>query len=185
MGRMARDRQAWTEFVEMRDALSKPDARSTPSRPTSISFTVLTKPAPQGSMSGVAITRDDGSPGTIFKCDNKRTHPYRNQVGFEALKARAAAEVYDIFAAAGTPVKLALTFVFARPKTCPKQRIYPVVKPDLDKLCRSTLDALTGILLFDDAQVAEISTSKIYGVPERVVIHIEIIEENHYVFNCT
>lgn len=36
--------------------------------------------------------------------------------------------------------------------------------PDLDKLCRSTLDALkAGHLLEDDAQVVELHTSKRYG----------------------
>ena len=165
------ERQAWTDFVEAREA--KPAAWS---RPTSINFTVECKPAPQGSMKGVAITRADGSPGTVFKSDNPRTHPYRNQVGFEALKARAAAGVYEIFAGHDVAVRLGLTFVFARPKTAPKERMYPVVKPDLDKLTRSTLDAMTGVMFLDDCQVVSCEINKIYGEPERVQICVQLVE---------
>jgi crossover junction endodeoxyribonuclease RusA len=166
------EREAWTAFVENQAA-----GASAPMRPTSINFTVECKPAPQGSMSGVAITRDDGSPGTIFKADNKRTHPYRNQVGFEALRARAAAGVHDVFAPAETPVRLGLTFFFSRPKSAPKSRVYPVVKPDYDKLARSTTDALTGILYADDCQVVSCEINKFYGEPERVQISTAIVKD--------
>lgn len=36
------------------------------------------------------------------------------------------------------------------------------VKPDTDKLIRSTLDALTGVAYDDDSQVVNISACKIY-----------------------
>jgi crossover junction endodeoxyribonuclease RusA len=36
-------------------------------------------------------------------------------------------------------------------------------KPDLDKLCRAVLDALTGILYLDDAQVVALAASKRYA----------------------
>lgn len=40
---------------------------------------------------------------------------------------------------------------------------YPTKKPDLDKLARSTLDALTGSILKDDAQVVSLVAYKRYA----------------------
>jgi Holliday junction resolvase RusA-like endonuclease len=170
---MARDRQAWTDFVEARTPNT--DAQS---KPRSISFTVDCKAAPQGSMSGVAITRKNGLPGTIFKSDNPRTHPYRKQVGFEALRARAAIGVHDVFAEAGVAVHVGVTFVFARPKSVSASRTMPVVKPDLDKLARSTADALTGVLYVDDAQVVSYELHKVYGEPECVHVHVRRMDRD-------
>jgi crossover junction endodeoxyribonuclease RusA len=167
-------RQAWTDFIEQRERASNPPPRP---RPKQISFVVDGKAAPQGSMKGVAITRPDGSPGTIFKSDNPRTHPYRNLVGWEALKARTQAGVHEIFAPAGIPVALSITFVFKKPKTAPAQRQRPVVKPDYDKLARSTTDALTGVLYVDDCQVVDAELHKIYGEPECVHICVRLAEE--------
>jgi crossover junction endodeoxyribonuclease RusA len=59
------------------------------------------------------------------------------------------------------PVSLDLTFVMPRPKSTPKTRTPPAIKrPDLDKLERAILDALTGIAFRDDAQVVELSANK-------------------------
>lgn len=55
--------------------------------------------------------------------------------------------------------KKAATLKPGAPEVCPK-------RPDLDKLARCALDALTGIVYADDCQVVEISTRKVYG--ERV-----------------
>jgi Holliday junction resolvase RusA-like endonuclease len=166
------DRQAWTDFVE------RTEQAKIPARVTSISFTVDGKPAPQGSMKGVAITRADGSPGTIFKSDNPRTHPYREQVAWEALRARAAAGIHQLFAPITVPVAVSMTFVFKKPKSCPASRTRPVVKPDYDKLARSTTDALTGILYADDCQVVDGEQHKIYGDVEQVHICVRLVEEN-------
>ena len=178
MGRMTQkaERQAWTDFVERGlNAQASVDALC---KVKSLEFIVECKAAPQGSMSGVAIVRDDGSPGTIFKSDNKRTHPYRNEVGWAALRAKAAAGLHELLLApAGLPVRVAITFVFARPKSAPATRSRPIVKPDLDKLARSTADGLTGVLYEDDSQVVDYELHKIYGTPERVHIRVEIVEE--------
>ncbi|MFI6215655.1 RusA family crossover junction endodeoxyribonuclease [Nocardia brasiliensis] len=59
------------------------------------------------------------------------------------------------------PVSVALEFVRPRPVSTPKRRTPPAVKkPDLDKLTRAILDALTGIAFGDDAQVTEILARK-------------------------
>lgn len=175
MGRMSRnaERAAWTSFVE-----SRIDAPSTPHRVTSINFTVDCKGIPQGSMSGICTTKPDGTPVTILKADNPRTHPYRREVGFAALRARAAAGVHEVFAGPNVPVRVSITFVFERPKSAPASRIYPAYKPDLDKLTRATMDGMTGILYADDAQVVHDEHWKIYGVPARVQICVQLVEEH-------
>lgn len=65
-------------------------------------------------------------------------------------------------------VQLELTFVLIKPKTV--KRIYPFVRPDLDKLCRAVLDALTEIAYKDDQQVVSLNANKIYGEQAGVFI---------------
>jgi Holliday junction resolvase RusA-like endonuclease len=50
-----------------------------------------------------------------------------------------------------------------------------VTKPDTDKLIRSVLDALTGIVWTDDSQVVEILARKQFGIQPGVDIIIEEI----------
>ena len=86
------------------------------------------------------------------------------------LKAKeAGAEVSPL------PISLAIVFGMQRPKAhmrwsggklIPKMQYYyatPKVAPDLDKLVRAVMDALTGVCYADDAQVIEIWASKVYA----------------------
>jgi len=62
------------------------------------------------------------------------------------------------------PMHVRATFRFLRPASVtPKKRPLPSVKPDLDKLLRSVLDALTGVAFKDDAQVVAVDVVKVYG----------------------
>lgn len=67
-------------------------------------------------------------------------------------------------------VRVSLTFFLARPAghtgkkgLLPSAPRYPAVKPDLDKLARSTLDALAVALLSDDARVVTLELAKRYA----------------------
>ena len=61
------------------------------------------------------------------------------------------------------PIDIQITFIFPRPQSVKrKKRPYMVVKPDLDKLIRSTLDALTGVAYDDDSQVIHVNAYKLY-----------------------
>ena len=133
-----------------------------------ISFTVLGRPAPQGSLKAF-ISHGQAR----VKSDNAATMPWRQQVGWTALNARPTA---DVWAARHEAVSIAITFVFAKPTSVPKKRLHMAVKPDLDKLCRSVLDALSGILFFDDGQVIQITAGKMYGLPERAEITLEALK---------
>ncbi|MFT4295626.1 MAG: RusA family crossover junction endodeoxyribonuclease [Micropruina sp.] len=61
------------------------------------------------------------------------------------------------------PVSVDVTFVLPAPKTMPKGRLWPSVKPDVDKLARMLLDALTSShVITDDARVVELTARKCY-----------------------
>ena len=68
---------------------------------------------------------------------------------------------------------MSLAFYFSRPKSVSyKKRPDHTVKPDIDKLIRAVLDALTGIFYADDAQVDELYVTKMYGDPPRVEVEV-------------
>lgn len=71
-------------------------------------------------------------------------------------------------------VQLELTFVLVKPKTV--KRIYPFVRPDLDKLCRAVLDALTNVAYKDDQQVVILNANKIYGNKAGVFIRLSEVQ---------
>jgi len=132
--------------------------------PEKISFTVLGRAEPQGSVRAFMIA---GKPR--LTSDNKKMKPWRQQVGFMALSARPT---NDVWAGQHVPVEVTYRFYFAKPPSAPKRRLWPVVKPDWDKISRACGDALTGILYHDDAQVVRATVSKEYGSPERTEITV-------------
>lgn len=74
-------------------------------------------------------------------------------------------------------VGVTVAFRLARPPSV--DRDLPTVKPDIDKLARAALDALTGLLWVDDSQVVRLTVSKDYcarGESPGAVIEIETKE---------
>ena len=73
------------------------------------------------------------------------------------------------------PVCVAIAFRLPRPTGHRTKRgelrqsapLHPAVAPDLDKLARCTLDALTGLAFDDDSRVIALVVSKQYAVPGR------------------
>lgn len=135
-------------------------------------FTVFVHPQPQGSAKAHVIKGR-----AIITSDNKKLKPYRNEVTAVVLQACRDAFLAMPCAGKHVPVSLALSFYFDRPPSIPRKRTEMVVKPDIDKLVRATLDALTGVLFTDDAQVTELDVVKRYGVPERVEISATVLTE--------
>jgi len=113
----------------------------------------------------------------FVKSDNTNTMPFRQEVGWAALRARVDAGFNTIPFPKEAPVSITLRFYFARPKFAPKDRLYPVVKPDEDKLMRSCLDALKGILWTDDCQVVRAQVSKDYHETPHALITVEECQE--------
>ena len=108
-------------------------------------FMVHGTPGPQGSKRAL------GS-GRMIEM-SKRVKPWR-----EAVKwAWVAAKGHKIEG----PVRLCVTFYFARPTSVNRSR--PSVPPDLSKLIRATEDALTDVGAWeDDSRVVSIAAEKYY-----------------------
>lgn len=105
-----------------------------------MTFRVYGVPVPQGSTRGFV---HQGR--ALITHDNRQVEPWRQDI---AGRARVA----GVPTLAG-PVLVSVSFIVPRPKSRPKKHREPDVRPDLDKLLRSVLDALTGIAYRDDAQV--------------------------------
>lgn len=125
-----------------------------------IKFTVHGKPAPQGSMR--AFHRP-GMKHAVITSDNKKLKPWRQEISGMAQNQGAVASL--------GPMVVTLDFYFSRPKSA-KKRNGMTVKPDVDKLARAVLDALTGIIFHDDSQVVHLTARKHYELPERVEIQV-------------
>jgi crossover junction endodeoxyribonuclease RusA len=132
-------------------------------------FTVYCHPEPQGSSKAFIIAGK-----ARITSNNGKLKPYRQTVTCSVLDELNRQRIDTPVAPKHEPVWLGLRFIFQRPPSAPKRRRLPAVKPDLDKLVRATLDALTGVLYLDDAQVCRLSVAKEYGEIERV----EIIQQN-------
>ena len=116
-----------------------------------IEFTVIGEPAPQGSK------RHIGN-GVLIE-SSKKVKPWRQAVEYEAIEARRGRDTIT------EPVMVDIRFYLRRPKTAAKSRRYPDRKPDLDKLVRSTLDAIvTAGVIADDSQVIIINACKLYSI---------------------
>jgi Holliday junction resolvase RusA-like endonuclease len=73
-----------------------------------------------------------------------------------AWSAQEAVGINAPWLFARTPLRVGVVFRMPVPKSAPKRRRLPATKkPDLDKLLRAILDALTGVLYHDDSQVVE------------------------------
>jgi Holliday junction resolvase RusA-like endonuclease len=74
------------------------------------------------------------------------------------------------------PVKLLIDFYFRRPKSVPKKRVYPSVKPDIDNLIKAVKDAGNSYFWKDDSLICEIAAGKYYSTDQTSFIEITILE---------
>lgn len=125
-----------------------------------ISITVAGNPIPKGSMKGF-----NRGGRVILTSDNPRLKDWHH------LVAWAAQEQGKMLAG---PLEVHMLFTLSRPASISaKKRPHPVVKPDVDKLARAVMDALTGICWTDDAQVVRLVAFKRYEAQPGVEITIE------------
>lgn len=117
-------------------------------------LTVYGTPGPQGSKRHVGGGRMIES--------SQLVKPWR-----EAVKTAALTEILSgdraLYPIPG-PLRVAVFFTLRKPASAPKRtRIWPSKKPDIDKLLRSTFDALSDAgLWLDDAQVIDVRAVKTY-----------------------
>ena len=81
------------------------------------------------------------------------------------------------------PLKVAITMYVEIPQSKSKKQkekmitgeIKPIVKPDVDNVAKSILDALNGIIYLDDKQIIELDIEKIYAETSWTEVKIEEI----------
>jgi Holliday junction resolvase RusA-like endonuclease len=136
-----------------------------------VTVDALGLPIPQGSKRVVR--------GHLIDANATKLRPWR------AVLAAAAWDAMDDDEEPTTEaVRVHATFYFPRPRhhygtgrnaevVKPSAPVWVAVRPDLDKLERALLDALTGVVWRDDAQVVAMNAAKVYtvGVPHvRVIV---------------
>ncbi len=104
---------------------------------------------------------------------------------YKAAIQLAASVVYKTAPITG-PVAVTLLFLFPRPKSMvwarrPMPRAHKATKPDIENVAKAVLDALTGQLWVDDAQVASLSVVKLIAAGDEqphTFISIERLEKH-------
>lgn len=76
------------------------------------------------------------------------------------------------------PCQVIIDFRFPKPKSSPKKRLWPDTKPDIDKLARSVLDAITGLIITNDSRVVDLIARKCFAGdnPPGATIHVKELE---------
>lgn len=130
-------------------------------------FDVYGTPAPQGSKKFVGLTKKGRG---VMVESSQKVKPWREAVKDAALATRGVrTSQYQRYRGNNTippavpaapidgPIVCRMVFTVAKPASAPKRRrTWPMSKPDLSKLVRSTEDALSDAGLWkDDARVVE------------------------------
>lgn len=140
-----------------------------------IEFTVTARAVPQGSKRHIGNGRLVEQAGSALKV-------YRAAVAHGAAQACSTPT--------REPVSVSLIFTFKRPashyttrgelKASAPYYPYPAKRGDVDKLARSTLDAITGPVIHDDAQVVELAASVQYGPEYSTWVAVSSLEIKEY-----
>ena len=145
------------------------DTGRRPASPLVISFFVEGLPQTKGSAKGfVGKSKKTGKLRAFITNDNAKNKGWARYVASQArLHARSVPM--------GGPVYLELSFYLPRAKK-PKHPVFPIVRPDLDKMTRSICDALKDANVYlDDSQVCASTQCKVYAI-DRPGVHILVRE---------
>jgi crossover junction endodeoxyribonuclease RusA len=134
-----------------------------------IQFTVYGTPEAQGSTRAFMVK---GRP--IVTTTNKKTKPWRQEVA----RTAAATPGMKCWSRKDGGVNMTVVFMLARPGSLAKKYTVQNKRPDIDKLARAVLDALTGIAYEDDSQVCGLNLVKAYSTVEGVTIGIDFVSHN-------
>lgn len=127
---------------------------------TTLRFFTPGLPAPQGSKKGFSRI---GTTSVQMVESSKSLKPWR-----EDIRKAAVTAAEDQQWTAPDAAAIGLTFWMPRPKSHPKtRRTIHTTRPDVDKLTRGVLDALTAAgVIRDDSTVVKVSAVKCYVHPE-------------------
>lgn len=123
---------------------------------SAISFTVPGKPAPQGSKRHVGR-------GILIE-SSREVGPWRERIALAAHNAMYCAGQPLL----GCAVDVHLDFVMPRPKSTPRETPAAIKRPDIDKLARAALDAITSVVIADDSQVVGLRVTKRLALPDEL-----------------
>lgn len=135
----------------------------------SLTFTVTGRPAPQGSKRGF-VNHHTGKVAMVESAGD-RVRTWREDVRATALTAAQ----HKAWKPVDGPIAISIQFYLPRPKghygtgrnsgiLKPSAPTYPAVMPDIDKLARSTLDALKSAhVIVDDSRAVQLAAWKLYA----------------------
>lgn len=119
---------------------------------------VLGTPVPEGSTKAIPYkSRDGATKVAIMHNKSSELMDWRYRIAKEYKESGGEyTEQYG--------VDIHVEFIFTRPKSVKaEKRPNMTVKPDVDKLLRAVMDALTGVAYKDDSQVVSVTAAKRYG----------------------
>lgn len=115
-------------------------------------FVVRGLPQPKGSMRGFPFRGKDG---------RQRVALTSTTVGLKSWEDLIRFQVQDFEGLPWDgPIGIELHFYLPRPKSAPRRVLFPTTRPDGSKLLRSVEDALTGVVIRDDALIVRWVMSK-------------------------
>ena len=151
---------------------------------TSIEFAVQGLPVPKGSTRSFALKDKAGNytGRTVTTSTAKNLAAWENLIRDRAQKAYEKLWANDLGLENDEPlqgpVSVFLAFHLPKPKSAPKtKRTWPTKRPDIDKLVRAVLDAITHTIIHDDSQVVSLTATKDFGSPG-VSVRVEEIKED-------
>jgi Holliday junction resolvase RusA-like endonuclease len=147
-----------------------------------LTFRVAGVPVPKGSKRVVPIRRG----GALIRHAAIEAPKVKQWETIVRETAHDAAVRAGLTEPSNAPVEVEITFWIQRPQghyrtgthsdqLRPSAPIHPATKPDVDKLARAILDAITGILITDDSRVIRIAARKVYGWPPAADITIHAL----------
>ena len=130
--------------------------------------------AVSGAPRGKARARTVFRGGKAHAFTPARTRDYEEQVRLAYMVQTGQTEPFH------GPVELTLRAYYPIPSSWPKGKsakalarlLLPTVKPDLDNVLKSIMDAVNGLAWDDDKQVVMFKTSKEYSANPRVEVEI-------------
>ncbi len=155
------------------ESLHRPDGDQVPVDATrSLKMVVRGTPVPQGSKRAFVNKRT--SKAVVVESAGARHRTYRGDIREEA-ESRWPWDPTD------QPMVIRIVFRFRRPQSHfrtgknahllrDSAPFRHTQRPDADKLLRSVLDALTGVVFVDDSQVISVAVGKEWGTVDETVI---------------
>lgn len=142
---------------------------------TIFEFTVLGEPIPMGSSRAFTYrSKHDGQVHAAVTSDNPRMKDWRSDI-----RRAAQLVIPPGYMPTKEPVALSLLFVVPKPASKPQKAVFPLTRPDLDKLARAFSDALTRVVWADDSQLVGLrDVWKVYAIDRGpgVTARISIVE---------